>query len=243
MRIFIFALLVTVHSQLSLAYSFLSIGAGPAEQRTSYWQFASVVQNPRPQNDITMIGQRWQLTIGGSGKKCEWYGQFRMYDSQWGKASFVTQTEDGYQTLTIKRWQWDRAFVCGYRRYISQSRTVTTLLGGGALLGVGRGHQSEHQTTTVIHEDRSRETTDNYFYNYRLKGLKAGLFADIGSRFRISNYLFLEALFELGASAMGIPRVFFATSTRDDDVQSLGSVIEPSFMLNLRWDFGRALER
>lgn len=238
MHRFIFILLlVPIFS--AQATSFVTIGGGPSELYTKYSM--QVHDHTFAENDIAMIGYRWQITFGGCGEVSELYGQFRMFDSHRRYLSHVTQNEQGYQTVSMMRWQWDRALVGGYRRYVSRSRTVTTLLGGGVLLGAGHGHQREKQTTTLVHEDHSRTTTIDYTYEVELGGLKAGLFADIGSRIKLTNYLFLEALFELGTIAMGgLP--FFASSSQDN-YSSLSGGAEASFNLNLRWDMGKAIDR
>lgn len=221
------------------AYSFMTVGGGP---NLLYTKYNMTVRNGvSTDNDIAMIGNRWQITFGGSGEKSEWYGQFRMFDSRRVHTSHVTKNETGYQTVSMMRWQWDRALACGYRRYISQSQTVTILLGGGVLLGSGHGHQRERQTTTIVHEDRSRETTTDYNYEYELGGLKAGVFAEFGPRISLSKYLFLEALLESGSSGFGgLP--FAATSAGLDNYKYLSGGPEVSFNLNLRWEMGRQWE-
>ncbi|NUO19368.1 hypothetical protein HUU59_07985 [bacterium] len=239
MHRFIFILILTPVLSAH-AYSFMTIGGGPNLFYTKYSM--TVHDGVFTDNDIAMIGNRWQITFGGTGKKSEWYGQFRMFDSRRVHMLHVTKNEAGYQTVSMMRWQWDRALVCGYRRFISQSQTVTILLGGGVLLGAGNGHQRERQTSTIVHEDHSRETTTDYNDEYELGGLKASVFAEFGPRISLSKYLFLEALFESGSCGFsGLP--FLATSSRSNDFKYLASGPEVSFNMNLRWEMGRAIDR
>ena len=234
--IFILLLVPILSAQAS---SFVTIGGGPNEFFTKYSM--TVHEGVSTDNDIVMVGNRWQITFGGRSEKSELYGQFRLFDSRRERLSHVTQDEQGYQTVSMMRWQWDRALVCGYRRYLSQSQTVTILLGGGVLLGSGHGHQRERQTTTLVHEDHSRETTTDYNYEYELGGVKAGIFTDFGSRIKLANYLFIEALFELGRSSMGgFP--FFVSSSRTNDFKYLSGGQEASFTVSLHWDMGQQWE-
>lgn len=223
------------------AYSFVTVGGGPNLLHTNYSM--TVHDANFTENDIAMIGNQWQITFGGSGQKSEWYGQFRVFDSRREHISNVTQNEQGYQTVSMMRWQWDRALVCGYRRFLSQSQSVTMLLGGGILLSSGYGHQRERQTTTTVHENHSRETTTDYNYEYELDGLKAGVFAEFGPRIKLSKYLSVEAMFESGYSEFGFLPSLFPSSADSNDSKDLNGGPEVSFNLNLRWDMERAIGR
>jgi len=237
MRALFFALCCLSVNALCRAESFMTIGLAPNEVHTKYSM--RVHDGTFPENDLTLLGYRWQITFGGSTERWEMYGQFRGGDTRWAQSSHVTQNEQGYQTVSMKRWQWDRALAGGYHYFVATSPGATVLLGGGVLLGTAHGHQQEKQTTTLVHEDHSREVTTDYIYEYELGGLKAGLFTDFGSRIRLTNYLFLEALLELSTNAFtGVP---VPSSNGRDNHRDLDNATEASFNINLRWDMERAV--
>lgn len=217
----------------------MTIGIGPNEMHTNYSM--RVQDGTFPENNVTLLGYRWQISFGGCTESWEMYGQFRAGDTRWAQSSHVTQNEQGYQTVSMKRWQWDRALAGGYRYFVAKSPGATVLLGGGVLLGTAHGHQQEKQTTTLVSEDHSREVRTDYIYEYELGGFKAGFFTDFGSRIRLTNYLFLEALLELGTS--GFIGSIFPSTTQEDKYRTLDTATETSFNINLRWDMERALGR
>ena len=239
MRVLLFSLCFISANALCRAESFMSVGIGPNEVHTKYSM--RVHDGTFPENDLTLLGYRWHITFGGSTEHWEMYGQIRACDTRWAQSSHVTQNAQGYQTVSMKRWQWDRALAGGYHYFVSKSRGATVLLGGGVLLGTAHGHQQEKQTTTLVHEDHSREVTTDYIYGYELGGLKAGLFTDFGSRIRLTNYLFLEALLELSTSGYLGP--IFPSTTSKDNYRDLDNATEASFNISLRWDMERAIVR